>query len=146
PTPPTSIEDNELLVSRYFNEVMNEGKLEVIDEIAAHNFAFRIPTLPEPIRGPDGFKQFVTGLRNGFPDIHFTVEREIADGDKVAVRWLITGTHQGPFLGVPPTGKHVQDQGIDIFHIADNKILEIWVNENDLGLMQQLGVVPASQE
>lgn len=138
-----STKDNETLVSRYFNEVLNWGKLEVIDEIAAPNFAFRIPTLPEPVRNPEGLKQFVTGLRNGFPDIHFTVGREIADGDKVAARWTITGTHLGLFLGIPPTGKRVQDQGVDIFHIVGNKILEIWVNENDLGLMQQLGVIPS---
>jgi steroid delta-isomerase-like uncharacterized protein len=144
PPQPTSPEQNEALVSRYFNEVMNQGKLEVIDEIMAPNFAFSIPTLPEPIRGPEGMKQFVTGLRTGFPDIHFTVERHIVDGNKAAARWIITGTHLGPFLGVPPSGHKVKDQGIDIFHIANGKIVNIWVNENDLGLLQQMGVIPSA--
>ena len=137
----TSTEENEALVGRYFNEVMNEGKLNVVEEIVTDNFAFRIPTLPEPVRGTDGLKGFVTGLRTGFPDIQFTVERQIAEGDKVAARWFITGTHKGEFLGIPPTGNHVEDQGVDIFRIDNGKILEIWVNENDLGLMQQLGAI-----
>jgi steroid delta-isomerase-like uncharacterized protein len=141
----TSPEENKAIVARYFNEILNQGKLEVIDEIMSPNFAFRIPTLPEPVRGPEGMKQFVTGLRNGFPDIHFTVEREAAERDKVASRWRIVGTHKGEFLGIPPTGNRVEDQGVDIFRIADGKIAEIWVNENDLGLMQQLGVIPSGK-
>jgi steroid delta-isomerase-like uncharacterized protein len=141
----TTPQENKAIVARYFNEVLNQGKLEVVDEIMSPNFAFRIPTLPEPVRGPEGMKQFVTGLHNGFPDIHFTVEREAAEGDKVASRWKIVGIHKGEFLGVPPTGNRVEDQGVDIFRIADGKIAEIWVNENDLGLMQQLGVIPSGK-
>ncbi len=141
----TTPKQNKAIVARYFNEIMNEGKLNVIEEIMSPNFAFRIPTLPEPIRGHEGMRQFVTGLRNAFPDIKFTVEREIAEADKVASRWRIVATHKGEFLGVPPTGNYVQDQGLDIFRIANGKIAEIWVNENDLGLMQQLGAIPASK-
>jgi len=141
--PQTTPQENRAIVARYFDEVMNEGDFSVIDQIIAPNFAFRIPTLPEPIRGPDGFRAFVTGLRDAFPDIHFTVEREVADGDKVACRWTITATHKGTFLGVPPTGNHVTDQGIDIFTIGNSKIVEIFVNENDFGLMQQLGAIPS---
>lgn len=139
PTTSTSIEENEAIVGRYFNEVLNQEKLNVIDEIMADNFSLHIPTLPEPIRGPEGMKQFVTGLRSGFPDIQFTVERQIAEADKVAARWFITGTHKGEFLGIPPTGNKVEDQGVDIFIIFGGKIAEIWVNENDLGLLKQLG-------
>lgn len=127
------------LVGRYFGELMSEGKFEVIDEIIAERFSFHIPTLPEPIRGRDGMRGFVTGLRTGFPDIHFTIERQIAEGDKAAARWFIEGTHNGPFLGMPPTGNKIKDQGVDIFIFQGDKIAEIWVNENDLGLMKQLG-------
>jgi len=134
-------ERNMASVGRYFDEVLNEGRLEVIDELLAPDFTLRIPTLPEPVRGPEGMKRFVTALRTGFPDIHFTVERRVADGDKVAARWFIEGTHQGPFLGVPPTNDRVRDQGIDIFVFRDGRLVELWVNENDLGLMRQLGVV-----
>ena len=136
---PTSTQENEAMVAKYFGDLMSQGKFEVIDEIIAEQFSFHIPTLPEPIRGRDGMRCFVTGLRTGFPDIHFTVERQIAEGDKVAARWFIEGTHNGPFLGMPPTGNKIKDQGVDIFIFAGGKIAEIWVNENDLGLMKQLG-------
>lgn len=141
----TSPGENKALVARYFNEILNQGKLDVVEEIMSPDFAFRIPTLPEPVRGFNGMKQFVTGLRNGFPDIHFTVEREAVEKDKVASRWRILGTHKGEFLGIPPTGNRVEDQGVDIFRVANGKIAEMWVNENDLGLMQQLGVIPSSK-
>lgn len=136
---PSSVDANKAMVNRYFSELMSQGKLEVIDEIIGERFSFHIPTLPEPIRGKDGMRGFVTGLRTGFPDIQFTVERLIAEDDKAAARWFIQGTHNGPFLGMPPTGNKVKDQGLDIFVFSGGKIAEIWVNENDLGLMKQLG-------
>src|SRR5947209_9427623 len=136
---PSSVDANKATVGRYFKELMSQGKLEVIDEIIGDRFSFHIPTLPEPIRGKDGMRGFVTGLRTGFPDLHFTIERLAAEGDKAAARWFIEGTHNGPFLGMPPTGNHIKDQGVDVFVFAGGKIAEIWVNENDLGLMKQLG-------
>lgn len=142
--PATTPEQNKMIARRYFNELMNEGRLSTISAILAPDFAFRIPTLPEPVHGHEGMRQFVTGLRSAFPDLKFTIDREMADGDKVAVRWIITGTHQGEFLGAPPSGNKIKDQGVDIFRFRDGKIAEIWVNENDLGLMVQLGVIPAA--
>jgi steroid delta-isomerase-like uncharacterized protein len=143
PAPPKpeepSTEINEAIVSRYFNELMNQGKLDIIPEITTESVTFRIPTLPEPIRGHEGLKAFVIGLRTGFPDIEFSVERQIAEANKVASRWYITGTHKGEFLGMPPTGNVIKDQGVDLFVLVGGKIAEIWVNENDLGLMKQIG-------
>lgn len=136
-----STKENEQLVYRYFNEILNEGKLDIIDEIIDRDFILRIPSLHEPFRGHQGIKQFVTGLRSAFPDIKFTVERQIAEGDKVASRFISISTHQGEFQGVPPTGNQIKDQGLDIFQVTGNKIAAIWVNENALGVMQQLGVV-----
>ncbi len=136
---PTSTAQSKALVSRYFNEVMNQGKLEVIEEIMAPNFAFRIPTfLPEPIRDWEEMKGFVTRLRTSFPDIKYTIERQISEANKVAVRWFMEGTHQGEFLGIAPTGNQVKEQGVDLFIIAGGKIGEIWVNQNDFGLIEQL--------
>ena len=136
---PSSTEANKAMVRRYFDELMSQGKLGVIDEIIGERFSFHIPTLPEPILGRDGMRAFVTGLRTGFPDIQFTVERLAGEGNRAAARWFIQGTHNGPFLGMPPTGNKVKDQGLDIFIFSGGKIAEIWVNENDLGLMKQLG-------
>jgi steroid delta-isomerase-like uncharacterized protein len=144
PRPATTPRENRSIAHRYFYELMNEGRLAIIPEILTPDFAFRIPTLPEPVHGHEGMTRFVTGLRAAFPDLHFTIDREMADGDKVAVRWIITGTHKGEFLGAPPSGNRIKDQGVDIFRFRDGKIAEIWVNENDFGLMVQLGVIPAA--
>jgi steroid delta-isomerase-like uncharacterized protein len=141
PPPLTTREENLRLIGRYFDELMNQGRLEVIDELIAERFSFHIPTLPEPIRGREGMRAFVTGLRIGLPDIRFTVERLAAEGNKAAARWYVEGTHAGPFLGIPPTNRKVKDQGVDIFVISEGKIAEIWVNENDLGLLSQLGAL-----
>jgi steroid delta-isomerase-like uncharacterized protein len=132
---------NGTLASRYFIEVMNQGKLEVVEEIASPDFQLHIPTLPEPMRGREGLKQFAMRVRHGLPDVHFTIERHIVDGDQVAVRWTLTGTHLGEFLGIPPTGRPVTDVGSDLFRIAKGQIVEIRIIENDLALMQQLGVI-----
>ena len=144
--PEASPEANITLVHRYFDEVMNAGRLDVIEEITDPNFAFIIPTQPEPFRGHEGFKGFVMYLRNAFPDIQFTIDREAAEGNKVAARWKISATHKGEFLGAPATGHHVEDYGIDIFTILNGKILTVHVNENDFGLMKQLGMLPAPGE
>lgn len=145
PPATTTPEENKAITRRYFSELMSDGNLDVINEIVHPDFAFRIPTLPEPVRGRDGMNAFVNGLRAGFPDIQFTVERIMADGDKVAARWTITGTHEGTFLGVPASGNPIKDQGVDIFRFVNGQIIEIFVNENDLGLMQQMGAIPSGE-
>ena len=141
PEPPTSGEQNIQLALRYFNEIMSQGKLEVVEEILDPNFAFIIPTQPAPIVGYDAFKGFVMYLRNAFPDIKFTSHRHTVEGEKVASRWSIEGTHKGEFLGMPATGHSIKDWGIDIFTIRNGKIVSVHVNENDFGLMQQLGMM-----
>lgn len=145
PIEPSSPEANKAIVNRYFNEIMSQGRLEVIDELMAKDFIIRISSLHEPFRGPEGIKQFVTGLRTAFPDIQFTVEEQIAEGDKVACRFTSISTHQGKFAGIPPTGKQVKDHGTDIFRFVSGKIAEVWVSENALGLMQQIGAIPTPE-
>jgi steroid delta-isomerase-like uncharacterized protein len=138
---PASPEANKAVVGRYFNEIMNQGSLQAIDELMAPNFAFRIPTLPDPMRGPEGMKQFVLGLRAGFPDIKFSPEYLIADGTRVAARYSMTGTQRGSFLGAPPSGKFVKDAGTDLFHLSGGRIVSVWVAEDAVGLLQQMGVL-----
>jgi steroid delta-isomerase-like uncharacterized protein len=134
-TPP---EQNLKTAHRYFDEVMNQGKLGVIEEIMTPDFQFIIPTQPAPIAGVEAMSGFVTYLRAAFPDIKFAVEREIAADNKVAMRWTITGTHKGEFLGMPATGNKISDYGVDIFTFENGKIKTVHVNENDFGLFQQL--------
>jgi steroid delta-isomerase-like uncharacterized protein len=141
---PGSSEASKSIVDRYFNEIMNQGSLKAIDELMAPNFAFHIPTLPDPMRGPEGMKQFVTGLRNCFPDAKFTPEYMIADGHRVAARYRMTGTHKDSFLGAPASGNFVKDAGTDLFHLSGGKIVTVWVAEDALGLLEQMGVLGKS--
>jgi steroid delta-isomerase-like uncharacterized protein len=134
----TTPEQNSATARRYFDELMNQGKLDVINEIMTPDFQFIIPTQPAPIAGYENMSNFVMYLRNAFPDIKFTVEREIAELGKVAMRWRITGTHKGEFLGMAASGNTISDFGIDIFTFENGKIKTVHVNENDFGLFQQL--------
>jgi steroid delta-isomerase-like uncharacterized protein len=93
--------------------------------------------------GREGFRQFVAMFLTAFPDAHVTIEEEFADGDYVIHRGYTTGTHQGEFQGIPPTGKQVKMKTIDIWRVANGKMVENWVQMDMLGLMQQLGVVPS---
>lgn len=111
-------EQNKQLVRRVVDEVWNEGNYSMIDEVAARDLLIHA-SLPEgEIHGSEGAKQFYVMLRTGFPDIHFTVEDQIAEGDRVVTRWLARGTHTGEFQGLPPTGKQAVVMGIDIDRIA----------------------------
>ncbi len=134
----TTVEQNIATAKRYFNEVMNKGKLDVIKEIMTPDFQFIIPTQPAPIAGFEAMSGFVGYLRNAFPDIHFEVQRAGGEMNKVAMRWTIAATHKGEFLGMPATGNHVEDYGVDIFTFEGGKIKTVHVNENDFGLFQQL--------
>lgn len=136
-------ERNRSLVSRYFDEILSAGRLEVIDALMRPDFVFHIATIPEGVHGIDAYKEFVQNLRVAFPDAVFVPERQIAEETRAAARWTFTGTHQGYFLGVAPTQRFVTDQGIDIFHFADGYITDIWANEDAFGLLKQLGAIPA---
>ena len=93
-------EENKAIVRRIFEEVWNQGKLDVIDDIYAADFVDHMPGSPD-IHGPEGFKQFVNMYRTAFPDIKFTIEDQIAEGDKVVNRFTFTGTHKGELMGIP---------------------------------------------
>ncbi len=97
---------------------------------------------PEPL-DVDGYKAFMSALLAAFPDSKFIVDDIIAEGNKVAVRHRLQGTHQADFQGIPATGKQVEVGGIVIFHIENGMVTEAWLNADIMGLMQQLGVVPA---
>ena len=135
------VEENKAIVRRAFEEVWNQGKLDVIDEIFAIDYVGHMPGSPD-LHGPKGFKQFVTMNRTAFPDIQFTVEDQIAEGDKVVIRWSSTGTHKGELMGIPPTGVQVTSTGIGISRISGGKAVEDWDNWDALGMLQQLGVIP----
>jgi steroid delta-isomerase-like uncharacterized protein len=132
--------DMKVLVRRLFEEVWNQGNLAAIDELFAPSYIRYDPAAPEA-KGLAGFKQLVVMLRTAFPDLHFTLEEVIAEDDKVMTRALLRGTHRGEYLGIAPTGKPVAVMGMVVLRIAQGKFQEGWLMMDNLGLLQQLGVV-----
>jgi predicted ester cyclase len=133
-------EANKAIVRRYWYELWNEKRGDLIPEIALEPVTFHFPG-GQAHQPPNLTTWFQTALV-AFPDVHFTIHLELADGDLVATHWSYLATNTGPFLGRPATGKQVTDTGIDIFRISNGKIAEMWVVQDSLGLLQQLGVLP----
>ncbi len=139
-----STEENKALVRRYADELLNRKNLDLFDEIFAPSFV-RYGAEPNQVSGVEDLKQFFVMMRSGFPDFQVTIEDLIAaEGDKVVLRFTFRGIHQGEFMGVSPTGNQVAMSGIDIFRIADGKIVELWNQEDVLGMMQQMGAIPVT--
>lgn len=134
---------NKALARRLVDEAFNAGRLDVTDELVASDYVGHDPSLPEDVHGPAGVRELIAGYRAAFPDIQVTIEDQIADGDRVVTRWRATGTHKGELMGMPATGKQATVMGITIDRIADGRIAESWDNWDTLGLMQQLGAIPA---
>ena len=141
-----STEENKELCRRFFEEVFNKLDQNTATEIISPRFVTHHPAYPEGIHGIEGVNQVIATFRGGLPDLQYTIQDMIAEGDKVVVRWIAHGTHQGTFLGIPPTGKKVAATGIDIFRIAFGKLEEAWVNSDILGLLQQIGAIPPMGE
>ena len=138
--------DNKALIRRVV-EALNTGPhgtwREAFDALFTTTFMLHDPFAPPGLpAGPQGMKDYVAPYFAAFPDLQFTVEDQIAEGDKVTTRYTGRGTHRGEFLGVPPTGKQASWTGIEIDRIEEDKIVESWVNTDELGLMQQLGAIP----
>jgi steroid delta-isomerase-like uncharacterized protein len=136
-------QQNKAILQRYFEEAWNKGRLEVLDEIVASNYVNHDPAVPGLPPGPEGLKPIMAGFRAAFPDLHFTIEAMIAEGDQVVTRWTMRGTHLGEFIGLPPSSKQVTCGGIQIERLVNGQIVEHWRKADDLGLMQQLGAIPA---
>lgn len=139
-----SAEQNKSIVHRWVEGGWNGGNLALVDELYTTDYMIHDPQTPDFPGGQTAFKQFVTNLRTGFPDIHVTIEDVIAEGDQVVWRWHITGTHDGNLMGIPPTGRPISITGIVISRFANGKWAEDYVNWDTLGMLQQIGVVPAT--
>ena len=125
-----SVEENKNLVRREQEELWNHtGNLDVAEELFASKQA-------------EAAKQEAADFRRGFPDVVSTIEDLIAEGDKVVARWRSRTTHQGEYMGIPPTGKEVEFTGISVYRIEAGKIAESWTVEDELGLMRQIGAIP----
>jgi steroid delta-isomerase-like uncharacterized protein len=132
---------NKLVLRRFFEEIFNQGNLAAADEIVSSDYVNH-NAAPTETPGREGLKQFVTYARAGFRDLHFIIDDQVAEGDKVVTRWTATGIHQGEFAGIAATGKPVTITAINIHRVADGQIQEGWLIWDALGLLQQLGVQP----
>jgi steroid delta-isomerase-like uncharacterized protein len=135
-----SAEKSKATVLRFVDKVQNQHEIGALDELFNPDFIDHSGISTEP--NLDGTKQFFTMFFTAFPDIQVTIHDQVAEGDKVWMRKTFKGTHQGEFMGIPPTGKHVEINVIDIHRVVDGKIIEHWAVADMLGLMQQLGAIP----
>jgi steroid delta-isomerase-like uncharacterized protein len=136
-----SAKENKAIVKRWNEEIWNKGNVDIIDELGAANYINRSNNYDRA-----AFRQWAVGFRAAFSEGGITIEDMIAEGDKVAVRWTMHGTHTGEFMGISATGKQLTGTGISIYRIANGKIVEDWSNSDELGMMQQLGVIPPMGE
>ena len=136
-----SVEENKVIISRLIGEVWDQRDTSIIDEIVAKDYLYHIPT--EDVRGPERYKQWVKRYHIAFPDIRFTIEDMVAEEDKVVTRWTARGTHKGDLMGIPPTGKPMTVTGTHMYRLISGKLVEQWGNWDQLGMLQQLGVIPS---
>jgi steroid delta-isomerase-like uncharacterized protein len=139
-------EENKAIVRRFYDEFVNQGNQSVADELVATDFVDNNPPSPDFAPGIEGVKQVFALYRSAFPDMTIAVEDQIAEGEKVVSRLTFRGTHKGELMGVPPTGKTVMIGLIDIIRMEGGQLAEHWGESDDMGMMQQLGVVPSPGE
>lgn len=135
-------EQNRATIRRLADGFWNKKDLKVFDEVFASHFVDHTP-MPGREGTKEGFKAVAIALQVAVPDGHTTLDNVVAERDKVAYRWMFRGTHKGPLMGIPATGKPITITGITIDRVANGQIVERWSQVDSLGMMQQLGLVPA---
>jgi len=140
-----SVEETKAVIRRLIEEVYNAGNLDVVDELVAPD-VLNHPAVPQHQHGIDGFKHVIEWVRDIGPDTHYDVDDIISEGDKVAVRMTVSGTHTGTLRGIPPTGKRFSVDYVHWFRLAEGKVAELWAVRDDLTRLQQLGLIPVPGE
>lgn len=138
-----SAEQNKSIIYRWVQAGWNEGNLDLADELYGSDYVYHDPMALDLGTGPEAIKRVVQTYRGALPDIHFTVDEMVAEGDKVAWRWTARGTHQGPLLNFPPTGKTATVTGTVISRFAGGKWVEDYNHWDTLGMLQQMGIIPS---
>jgi steroid delta-isomerase-like uncharacterized protein len=135
------MQENSATVRDFIEECINKGQIE---SAGRYFWEDMVEQVPFPGQGPgvEGLKDVLRGMLAGFPDMHFAVEEQVSEGDKVLSRFEWTGTHRGAFLGVPATGRPVKVWGMVIDRLVDGRIKETRILMDTLGLMMQLGAIP----
>lgn len=137
-------QDNKAIVQRYYAEVLNGRKVDLLDELAVEDYVEHDP-FPGQGNGRSDLRARAELILGAFEPYDFTVEDVIGEGDKVVVRWTATGAHTGSFMGIPPTGNRFTIAGIDIHSVREGRLAEHWHVVDQLALLQQLGVIPQSR-
>jgi len=134
--------ENKAIVRRLYDEVWNKRKLDIVAQIISPSHALLDPFASGSQVGPESYRRRVLELTSSFPDLRFTLDDVIAEKDKVVVLWVISGTHKGDFMNIPPTGKKVSVEGITIHYIRGGKILDSNARWDAMGLLRQVGALP----
>ena len=137
--------ENKAQFRRAYEELLNGGNLEVAEDLVAPEF-LNHEASPGRDRGPESMRGLATMLRTAFPDLHFTIEELVAEGDTVAGRLTMSGTHRGPLMGMPPTGRSVRQDHMHFVRFQNGKAIEHWGVRDEMGMMQQLGVIPGPEQ
>ena len=140
-----SAEENKAIMRRYFS-VFEQGNIDLLDELLAPDYVNHTPATPDLPTGPEGVKGVVSMFRSGMPDLKVLIEDMIAEGDKVATRYTLEGTHEGELFGVPPTGQRLSIKSFTVEQVSDGKIRDHWRVSDNLDMMQQLGIFPPPGE
>ena len=136
-------EQNKVVTARA-TELWNTGDLSLVNSIHTADFVNHDPSRPDVI-DLDSYKRFIAEVRTSMPDYQVSAQDTIAEGDRVVTRWSGSGTHQGEYAGIPPTGQQATMDGVTIYRFEGGKIAEAWWVYDSLGMMQQLGIIPAMQ-
>ncbi len=136
-----STNDDKSVIKTFIEDVINQGRLERADDIVIEDFV-ELDPLPGQVQGREGLKEVIRQMRGAFPDIHWTADEMIAEGDKVFTRFTWSGTHEGAFLGVPATRRRITVKGMVIDRLVAGKMADSRILMDTLGMMQQLGALP----
>ena len=134
-----STETNKAVIRRYFEQVWKQDRPDLFEEFIADNVVHHGI---EQVPGLEGMKAGYAMSLQAFPDLQLTIDDEIAEDDKVVIRWTLKATHQGELMGIPGTGKKITQSGFSIFRLANAKVVELWFLADNMSMMQQLGVIP----
>jgi steroid delta-isomerase-like uncharacterized protein len=138
-----SLQDYKTLVRRLYEDGWSNGDLDLAANTYAPDFINHNPAMPGMPPGPEGIRLPINAFRAAFPDLRYTIDDQLAEGDQVVTLWTFRGTHEGEFMGVPAMGKQVEISGITLDRIANGHIVEHWRLTDILGMLQHLGVIPA---
>ena len=133
--------ESNMAAQERLGELINSGDIDSLDEVFAAGVVDHDPA-PDQGPGPEGFKDFFRALRSAFPDLSISGETVVSDDDHVCIAYTVSGTHQGEFQGIQPTGRSITARGVQIGRFEDGKIVERWGSSDELGILTQLGASP----